>query len=59
MTPPRVAVGPFPSEFATDAVRDGGGEVVDLHDRPDSIVWLDPGDIDGLATWLAEVPDAR
>ena len=59
MTPPRVAVGPFPSEFATDAVRDGGGEVVERDDRPDSLVWLDPGDVDGLATWLAEVPDAR
>ena len=59
MTPPRVAVGPFPSDFATDAVHDGGGEVVDLADRPDSLVWLDPGDVDGLAAWLAEVPDAR
>jgi len=59
MTPPRVAVGPFPSEFATDAVREGGGEVVDLADRPDSLVWLDPGDVDGLTAWLAEVPDAR
>ncbi len=59
MTPPRVAVGPFPSEFATDAVREGGGEVVDLSDRPDSLVWLDPGDVDGLTAWLAEVPQAR
>ena len=59
MTPPRVAVGPFPSEFATDAVRQGGGEVVDLADRPDSLVWLDPGDVAGLTAWLAEVPDAR
>jgi phosphoglycerate dehydrogenase-like enzyme len=59
MTPPRVAVGPHPSSFATDAVRDGGGEVVDLTDRPDSLVWLDPGDVEGLAGWLAEVPDAR
>jgi phosphoglycerate dehydrogenase-like enzyme len=59
MTPPRVAVGPFPSEFATDAVRAGGGEVVELHEAPDSLVWLDPGDVDGLATWLGEVPDAR
>jgi len=59
MTPPRVAVGPFPSEFATDAVRDGGGEVVDLGDGPDSLVWLDPGDVDGLGAWLAEIPDAR
>jgi phosphoglycerate dehydrogenase-like enzyme len=59
MTPPRVAVGPYPSDFATDAVRDGGGEVVDLADRPDSLVWLDPSDVAGLTDWLAEVPDAR
>src|SRR5665213_3357953 len=59
MSPPRVAVGPYPSDFATNAVRDGGGEVVDLADRPDSLVWLDPGDVAGLNAWLAEVPDAR
>ena len=59
MTPPRVAVGPLPSAFATDAVRDGGGMVVDRDDRPDSLVWLDPADVAGLTTWLAEVPDAR
>ncbi|HEY4928774.1 MAG TPA: D-isomer specific 2-hydroxyacid dehydrogenase family protein [Acidimicrobiales bacterium] len=59
MTPPRVAVGPYPSDFATDAVRDGGGEVVDLADRPDCLVWLDPSDVAGLTDWLAEVPDAR
>ncbi len=59
MTPPRVAVGPFPSTFATDAVRDGGGIVVDRDDRPDSLVWLDPADVAGLTNWLAEVPDAR
>jgi phosphoglycerate dehydrogenase-like enzyme len=59
MTAPRVAVGPFPSDFAVDAVRSGGGQVVDLADRPDSLVWLDPGDVDGLAKWLGEAPDAR
>ncbi|HEY5109072.1 MAG TPA: D-isomer specific 2-hydroxyacid dehydrogenase family protein [Acidimicrobiales bacterium] len=59
MTPPRVAVGPYPSVFATDAVRDGGGDVVDLAERPDSLVWLDPADVAGLITWLAEVPDVR
>jgi phosphoglycerate dehydrogenase-like enzyme len=59
MTPPRVAVGPFPSAFATDAVREGGGEVVDLADGPDSLVWLDPSDVDGLAGWLGQAPDAR
>src|SRR5665213_158839 len=59
MPPPRVAVGPFPSDFATDAVRAGGGEVVDLGDGPDSLVWLDPADVDGLAAWLGEAPTAR
>jgi phosphoglycerate dehydrogenase-like enzyme len=59
MTAPRVAVGPFPSDFAVDAVRSGGGEVVELTDKPDSLVWLDPADVDGLAKWLGEVPDAR
>ncbi len=59
MPAPRVAVGPYPSDFAVDAVRAGGGEVVDLTDGPDSLVWLDPGDVDGLAAWLGEVPAAR
>jgi phosphoglycerate dehydrogenase-like enzyme len=59
MTPPRVAVGPFASAFATDAVRNGGGIVVGRDDRPDSLVWLDPADVAGLTTWLAEVPHAR
>ena len=59
MTAPRVAVGPFPSDFAVDAVRSGGGEVVELTDSPDSLVWLDPADVDGLAKWLGQVPDAR
>jgi phosphoglycerate dehydrogenase-like enzyme len=59
MSAPRVAVGPFPSQFATDAVREGGGTAVDLADGPDSLVWLDPSDVDGLKQWLAEAPDAR
>ncbi len=56
---PRVAVGPYPSDFATEAVRSGGGVVVDLADGPDSLVWLDPADVAGLAAWLGEVPAAR
>ncbi len=59
MTAPRVAIGPFPSDFATDAVREGGGTVVDLADGPDSLVWLDPSDVDGLTGWIRQVPDAR
>ena len=59
MTAPRVAVGPFPSNFATDAVRDGGGEVVELQENPDSLVWLDPADMAGLTAWLEQAPLAR
>ncbi len=59
MTAPRVAVGPYPSDFATDAVREGGGVVVELHESPDSLVWLDPADVVGLTAWLEQVPSAR
>jgi phosphoglycerate dehydrogenase-like enzyme len=59
MTAPRVAVGPFPSDFAVEAVHSGGGQVVELADGPDSLVWLDPSDVDGLKVWLGQVPDAR
>ena len=59
MTAPRVAVGPFPSNVATDAVRDGGGEVVELQENPDSLVWLDPADMAGLTAWLEQAPLAR
>jgi len=59
MTAPRVAVGPYPSDFATDAVREGGGVVVELHESPDSLVWLDPADVVGLTEWIEQVPSAR
>ncbi len=56
---PRVAVGPLPSGFATEAVAAGGGKVVDLAEHPDALVWLDPGDVTGLSDWLARAPEAR
>ncbi len=59
MPTPRVAVGPLPSTFATEAVAHGGGEVVGADDGPDAVVWLDPGDMDGLAAWLVAAPGAR
>jgi phosphoglycerate dehydrogenase-like enzyme len=58
MSPPRVAVGPFPSPFATDAVAEGGGTVVPVGDGPDAIVWLDPADVEGLRSYLAQAPRA-
>jgi phosphoglycerate dehydrogenase-like enzyme len=57
MTSPRVAVGPFESPFATDAVAEGGGSVVPVGDHPDAMVWLDPADVEGLRGYLASAPD--
>jgi phosphoglycerate dehydrogenase-like enzyme len=54
---PRVAVGPEPFDFATDAVRDGGGTVVGLDESPDALVWLDPADVDGLRSALLVAPE--
>ena len=59
MTPPRVAVGPQHASFATDAVAAGGGTLVDIGERPDALVWLDPADVQGLADQLASAPDVR
>ncbi len=59
MSSPRIAVGPRPGSFATDAVHDAGGTVVEIADKPDAIVWLDPADVAGLAGWLTEAPDVR
>ncbi len=56
MTAPRVAVGPFESPFATQAVLEGGGSVVPVQDSPDAVVWLDPADVDGLRRYLASAP---
>src|SRR3974390_395635 len=55
---PRVAVGPLPSGFATEAVAAGGGKVVELGEHPNALIWLDPGDVAGLSEWLAGAPEA-
>ena len=59
MTSPRIAVGPQPAPFATDAVESGGGSIVGIDDRPDAVVWLDPQDVKGLADQLQVAPDVR
>jgi phosphoglycerate dehydrogenase-like enzyme len=45
---PRVAVAPTASEPVAAAVRAGGGELVELAQQPDALVWLDPHDVPGL-----------
>ncbi len=59
MTVPLVAVGPARRDFAEKAIRDGGGEPVDVDARADALVWLDPADIDGLRAALATASSAR
>jgi len=59
MAAPRIAVGPHAAEFATDAVRAGGGAVVGIDDAPDGVVWLDPHAMPALEAWLARAPSAR
>jgi phosphoglycerate dehydrogenase-like enzyme len=59
VTVPRVAVGPDLAEYAEKAIRDGGGEPVAPDASADALVWLMPGDIDGLRAALATASSAR
>jgi phosphoglycerate dehydrogenase-like enzyme len=52
-----VAIGPAPIAFAVEAVQAGGGVVVDVAEHPDALVWLNPGDVEGLAGALTTAPD--
>ncbi len=56
---PRIAVGPRQQDAAVQAVREGGGELVGIGAQPDALVWLNPGDIDGLRAALATAGSAR
>lgn len=55
----RVAIGPRAGSFAVDAVKAGGGTVVEGGDNPDALVWLDPGDVAGLAEAIEVAPGLR
>ena len=52
---PRIAVGPGPADWAAEAIRRGGGEVVALGGNPAGLVWTDPG-AEGLGEVLAAHP---
>ena len=56
---PRIAIGPKFSDSIADAVRAGGGEPVNLGAGADAIVWMNPGDVDGLRQALTTAPQAR
>jgi phosphoglycerate dehydrogenase-like enzyme len=56
---PRIALAPeMAPAWMADAVRDGGGQLVDLAEA-EAIVWGDPRDPDALASALAAAPGAR
>jgi len=62
VTVPRVAVGPARTPFteqAEKAVRNGGGELAETDARADALVWLNPGDLDGLRAALSAASNAR
>jgi phosphoglycerate dehydrogenase-like enzyme len=59
MTEPRCSVLPADrAAFLHDAVVDGGGRVVDVDDA-EALIWVDPGDADGLRDTLRDRPDLR
>ena len=51
----RIAVGPRPADWAAEAIRRGGGEVVALGGNPAGLVWTDNG-AEGLREVLAACP---
>jgi phosphoglycerate dehydrogenase-like enzyme len=55
---PRIAVGPGPADWAAEAIRRGGGEVVGLDRDPAGLVWTDNG-AEGLREVLADHPSIR
>ena len=55
---PRVLLAPGSSDFAADAVRQGGGQLVGEHDAVDALVWWD-FEIDGLGQAVRAHPDVR
>ena len=56
---PRVAVAPSGSALVEDAVRAGGGTVVEVDAEPDALVWMRPGDVTGLRAAVATAATAR
>lgn len=56
---PRIAIGPKFSDSIAEAVRAGGGEPAELDAEADAIVWMNPGDVDGLRQALKTAAGAR
>jgi phosphoglycerate dehydrogenase-like enzyme len=56
---PRIAVGPWPADFAAEAVRAGGGEPVPLGEPADGLVWMSQDHVGELRAALEEQPAIR
>ena len=52
-----IAVGPRPAEWAADAIRRGGGEVVALDRNPVGLVWTDGATTESLRAVIAAHPE--
>jgi phosphoglycerate dehydrogenase-like enzyme len=52
-----VAVAPGQAPWAVDAIRQGGGEPVELDQDPAGLVWTDPGAVEDLRNVLREHPE--
>ena len=59
MPGPRVALAPEPADWAEQAVRDGGGQLVALDASAEALVWTTPGGWEGLGDALTAAPDVR
>jgi phosphoglycerate dehydrogenase-like enzyme len=53
---PRIALAPMTAAFAHDAVIAGGGEVVELGEQPDGLIWTTPGQWDEVGPTIAKIP---
>jgi phosphoglycerate dehydrogenase-like enzyme len=56
---PRIAVGPQAPDFAVQAVKEGGGQVVDAGQPADGLVWISPRHLDQLRSALDADPGLR
>jgi len=56
-TGPHIAVGPRPADWAAEAIRRGGGEVVTLDQEPVGLVWTDPAIAASLQGVLGAHPE--
>jgi phosphoglycerate dehydrogenase-like enzyme len=52
-----IAVAPGGAPWAADAIRRGGGQLVQLDEQPSGLVWTDPGAVEELKRVLRAHPD--